>query len=83
MQDIHFGYCVPIFASPGTALFRTPNYAALDTAATMRLARQADALGYDDLWSLITLCWAMTMPSWKVGQSWPRWPDRRGEPGSA
>ncbi len=47
---VQFGYCVPIFAWPGGGLFRTPNYAALDTAATMALARLADELGYDSIW---------------------------------
>jgi alkanesulfonate monooxygenase SsuD/methylene tetrahydromethanopterin reductase-like flavin-dependent oxidoreductase (luciferase family) len=31
-------------------LFRTPNYAELDAATTMGLARRADELGYDSLW---------------------------------
>ena len=47
---IQFGFCPPIFAAPGNAFFRTPNYAELNTTATMDLARQADALGYDSLW---------------------------------
>ncbi|MCC7446836.1 MAG: LLM class flavin-dependent oxidoreductase [Anaerolineae bacterium] len=47
---VQFGYCVPIFAWPGGGLFRTPNYAALDTATTMNLARLADDLGYDSIW---------------------------------
>ncbi len=50
MSRIQFGFCVPIFAAPGLQLFRTPSYAALDTARTMQLARQAEALGYDSLW---------------------------------
>lgn len=50
MFPIQFGFCVPIFAMPGPGLFRTPNYAALDAAVTMELARSADALGYDSLW---------------------------------
>ncbi|MDQ6602884.1 MAG: LLM class flavin-dependent oxidoreductase, partial [Chloroflexota bacterium] len=41
---------VPIFAAPGLQLFRTPSYPALDTARTMSLARQAEALGYDSIW---------------------------------
>ncbi|MCC7265470.1 MAG: LLM class flavin-dependent oxidoreductase [Candidatus Latescibacteria bacterium] len=45
-----FGYCLPIFAVPGNAFFRTPNYAALDAATTLTAGRQADALGYDSLW---------------------------------
>jgi len=50
MHPIQFGFCLPIFAAPGGRLFRTPNYAQLDTAATMRLAQEADTLGYDSLW---------------------------------
>jgi alkanesulfonate monooxygenase SsuD/methylene tetrahydromethanopterin reductase-like flavin-dependent oxidoreductase (luciferase family) len=45
-----FGYCLPIFASPGQALFRTPNYTSLDATTTMALGRQAEALGFDSLW---------------------------------
>src|SRR5689334_20108824 len=50
MNRVQFGFCVPIFAFPGVQLFRTPNYAALDAQATMQIARDADALGYDSLW---------------------------------
>lgn len=50
MPAIQFGYCVPIFAQPGLALFRTPGYAALDAATTLRLARLAEGLSYDALW---------------------------------
>lgn len=50
MNPIRFGFCVPIFASPGGRLFRTANYPTLDTATTMAMAQEADALGYDDLW---------------------------------
>ncbi|MCB0089969.1 MAG: LLM class flavin-dependent oxidoreductase, partial [Caldilineaceae bacterium] len=50
MHPIQFGFCVPIFASPGGRLFRTANYAALDASVTMRMAQEADALGYDALW---------------------------------
>jgi alkanesulfonate monooxygenase SsuD/methylene tetrahydromethanopterin reductase-like flavin-dependent oxidoreductase (luciferase family) len=50
MPTVQFGYCLPIFASPGLGLFRTPGYAALDAATTMRLGRTADTLGYDALW---------------------------------
>ena len=50
MHPIQFGFCVPIFASAGGRLFRTANYAALNTAATMVMAQEADALGYDALW---------------------------------
>jgi alkanesulfonate monooxygenase SsuD/methylene tetrahydromethanopterin reductase-like flavin-dependent oxidoreductase (luciferase family) len=47
---IKFGYCLPIFAWPGARLFRTPAYAQLDTATTMRLGKLADELGYHSLW---------------------------------
>lgn len=47
---VRFGFCVPIFAQPGGLLFRTPNFPALDVAAALNIARQADTLGYDSLW---------------------------------
>jgi alkanesulfonate monooxygenase SsuD/methylene tetrahydromethanopterin reductase-like flavin-dependent oxidoreductase (luciferase family) len=50
MFPIQFGFCLPIFAFPGARLFRTPNYAALDVATTLRLAHLAESLGYDSLW---------------------------------
>jgi alkanesulfonate monooxygenase SsuD/methylene tetrahydromethanopterin reductase-like flavin-dependent oxidoreductase (luciferase family) len=50
MVRIQFGYCLPIFASPGQALFRTPNYTSLDAATTMSLGRSAEELGFDSLW---------------------------------
>jgi alkanesulfonate monooxygenase SsuD/methylene tetrahydromethanopterin reductase-like flavin-dependent oxidoreductase (luciferase family) len=50
MHPVQFGYCVPIFASPGQRLFRTPNYTQLDVTKTMSVARLADELGYDSLW---------------------------------
>lgn len=50
MHTIQFGFCVPIFASPGGRLFRTANYPRLDVAQTMHMAQTADALGYDALW---------------------------------
>ncbi len=49
-HPVQFGYCVPIFASPGGGLFRTPGLAALDSRAAMQTAQLADALGYDSLW---------------------------------
>lgn len=50
MHPIQFGYCVPIFASPGRHFFRTPNYARLDVSRTMAVSQLADQLGYDSLW---------------------------------
>ena len=50
MAPIQFGFCLPIFASPGPNLFRTPGFAEIDPAACMAMARRADELGYDSLW---------------------------------
>jgi alkanesulfonate monooxygenase SsuD/methylene tetrahydromethanopterin reductase-like flavin-dependent oxidoreductase (luciferase family) len=47
---VQFGFCVPIFASPGPNLFRTPNFPTIDPPAAMELAKQADVLGYDSIW---------------------------------
>jgi alkanesulfonate monooxygenase SsuD/methylene tetrahydromethanopterin reductase-like flavin-dependent oxidoreductase (luciferase family) len=50
MHSIQFGYCVPIFAWPGGGLFRTPNFATLDSRAAVQTAQLADTLGYDSIW---------------------------------
>ena len=50
MSAVQFGFCLPIFASPGVNLFRTPNVAKLDAVETLALGRLADELGYDSLW---------------------------------
>src|SRR6476660_189544 len=50
MHPVRFGFCVPIFASPGGRLFRTPNFSALDCQAALHSAQLAEALGYDSLW---------------------------------
>ena len=49
-KPIQFGFCLPIFASPGVIAFRTPSYERLEVGATMAMARLADELGYDSLW---------------------------------
>ncbi len=49
-MQLRFGFCLPIFAMPGNAFFRTPNYAQLDASTTLAMARQAEELGYDSLW---------------------------------
>ena len=49
-QHIRFGFCLPIFASPGNLHFLTPNYATLDPLLTLASGQTADALGYDSLW---------------------------------
>jgi alkanesulfonate monooxygenase SsuD/methylene tetrahydromethanopterin reductase-like flavin-dependent oxidoreductase (luciferase family) len=50
MTTPHFGYCLPIFANPGAALFRTPNYERLDARTTLALGQHAEAIGFDSLW---------------------------------
>ena len=45
-----FGYCLPLFALPGPALFRTPGCEALDPASVLALGVHADTLGFDSLW---------------------------------
>jgi alkanesulfonate monooxygenase SsuD/methylene tetrahydromethanopterin reductase-like flavin-dependent oxidoreductase (luciferase family) len=50
MPKPQFGFCLPIFANPGAALFRTPNYPQLDAEATMELGQYAEQLGFDSLW---------------------------------
>src|SRR5690348_13088872 len=45
-----FGFCVPIFAYPGPALFRTPSYERLDPQASLAAAVECERLGYDSLW---------------------------------
>jgi alkanesulfonate monooxygenase SsuD/methylene tetrahydromethanopterin reductase-like flavin-dependent oxidoreductase (luciferase family) len=50
MTEVQFGFCLPIFASPGTNLFRTPSMDEVDALVTLELGRLADELGYDSLW---------------------------------
>ena len=50
MSTPQFGYCLPIFANPGSVHFRTPNFAELDPITTMQLGQFAESLGYDSLW---------------------------------
>jgi len=49
MAEPRFGFCVPIFANPGAAFFRTPNWTALDPAAAVDSAVEAERLGYDSI----------------------------------
>jgi alkanesulfonate monooxygenase SsuD/methylene tetrahydromethanopterin reductase-like flavin-dependent oxidoreductase (luciferase family) len=46
---IEFGFCVPIFANPGMAFFRTPCYERLDWPTTRAAVLECEALGYDSL----------------------------------
>ncbi len=46
---VRFGFCLPIFANPGMAFFRTPCFQRLEWAPIARAAREAERLGYDSL----------------------------------
>jgi alkanesulfonate monooxygenase SsuD/methylene tetrahydromethanopterin reductase-like flavin-dependent oxidoreductase (luciferase family) len=45
-----FGFCVPVFANPGPAFFRTPALTHLDPAAAVQAAHEAERLGFDSVW---------------------------------
>jgi alkanesulfonate monooxygenase SsuD/methylene tetrahydromethanopterin reductase-like flavin-dependent oxidoreductase (luciferase family) len=45
-----WGFCVPAFAAPGPALFRTPGFLTIDPDAAVALALEAEALGFDAVW---------------------------------
>ena len=45
-----FGVCVPLFANPGSAYFRTPAWQALEPIRSVELAVAAEELGYDSVW---------------------------------
>ncbi len=46
---IKFGFCVPIFANPGMAFFRTPCYERLDWDSLKETVLLCERLGYDSL----------------------------------
>ena len=48
-RSIEFGFCVPIFANPGMAFFRTPCYERLDWPTTRDAVLECEVLGYDSL----------------------------------
>jgi alkanesulfonate monooxygenase SsuD/methylene tetrahydromethanopterin reductase-like flavin-dependent oxidoreductase (luciferase family) len=48
-RGVEFGFCVPIFANPGMAFFRTPCYERLDWPTTRDAVLECEALGYDSL----------------------------------
>jgi alkanesulfonate monooxygenase SsuD/methylene tetrahydromethanopterin reductase-like flavin-dependent oxidoreductase (luciferase family) len=45
-----FGLCVPVFANPGAAFFRTPAWTGLDAAVAIDACVEAERLGYDSIW---------------------------------
>ncbi len=45
-----FGVCIPLFANPGGAFFRTPAWEALEPSLALDLAVDAEELGYDSVW---------------------------------
>ena len=47
---MRFGFCVPVFANPGAAYFRTPAWERLEPAAAVDAAIEAERLGYDAIW---------------------------------
>ncbi len=46
---VEFGFCVPIFANPGMAFFRTPCFERLDWPIVRDAVLECEALGYDSL----------------------------------
>ena len=49
MGKIKFGFCVPIFANPGMAFFRTPAYERLDWDTLRDTVLLCEELGYDSI----------------------------------
>lgn len=45
-----YGFCVPVFANPGAAFFRTPALTQLDPRAAVDAAVEAERLGFDSIW---------------------------------
>lgn len=49
MPEINFGFCIPIFANPGRATFRTPCFERLEWGPVRRAVLECEDLGYDSL----------------------------------
>jgi alkanesulfonate monooxygenase SsuD/methylene tetrahydromethanopterin reductase-like flavin-dependent oxidoreductase (luciferase family) len=50
LQNVQFGFCLPIFANPSAGLFRTPNLDQANGPETLELGVFAENLGFDSLW---------------------------------
>ena len=50
MVERRFGFCVPVFANPGAAFFRTPAWTALDPLEAIESAVEAERMGFDSVW---------------------------------
>src|SRR5215216_4453191 len=50
-QAPRFGYCVPMFANPGAAFFRTPGLTTLNPVASVEAAVESERLGFDSVWA--------------------------------
>lgn len=50
MNDMRFGFAVPIFANPGVADFRTPNFEQLSWPPVLASVFEAERLGFDSMW---------------------------------
>lgn len=49
MSKIGFGFCIPIFANPGRAFFRTPCFERLEWEPIRRAVLECETLGYDSI----------------------------------
>jgi alkanesulfonate monooxygenase SsuD/methylene tetrahydromethanopterin reductase-like flavin-dependent oxidoreductase (luciferase family) len=50
VPEPRFGFCVPVFANPGAAYFRTPGWTRLEPEAAVEAAVAAERLGFDSVW---------------------------------
>jgi alkanesulfonate monooxygenase SsuD/methylene tetrahydromethanopterin reductase-like flavin-dependent oxidoreductase (luciferase family) len=50
-REPKFGFCVPLFANPGAAYFRTPALQQLDPNAAVAACVEAESLGFDSIWT--------------------------------
>lgn len=50
MRETRYGFCVPVFANPGAAFFRTPSWTELKPRQAVDAAVEAEHLGFDSIW---------------------------------